>query len=73
VNRRRPSPCCTASRIGGWEKKVRQSAGVIQQLPQSDGGSVGPPRAVMEPVDEVAGEIQTCWIVEPAVALIGQH
>ena len=29
--------------------------------------------ALVVPVDEVAGEIQTCWIVEPAVALIGQH
>jgi hypothetical protein len=38
-------------------KEVRQAAGVIQQLPQGDGGSVGLPRAVTEPVDHVAGEV----------------
>jgi hypothetical protein len=69
---RRESPPATAvsHRLQDWRlgEEVRQSAGVIQQLPQSDGGAVGTPRAVTEPVDDVAGEIATCWIVESAVA-----
>jgi hypothetical protein len=46
---------------------------VIQQLAEGYGGTVGAPLTVSEPVDDVAGEVTTGRIVEPAAALIGQH
>jgi hypothetical protein len=46
---------------------------VIQKLSQGDGGSVGTPLAVVESVDNVAGEVTPGGIVEPAAALIGQR
>jgi hypothetical protein len=46
---------------------------VIQELPQGDGGTVGPPRVVVEPVEDLAGEVAAGGVVEPAVALIGQR
>src|SRR4029453_16165012 len=48
------------------------SAGVVQQLAQGDGASVGASHAVVEPVDEVAGEVPAGRVIQPAVALIGQ-
>jgi hypothetical protein len=46
---------------------------VVQQLSQGDGGTVGAPLTVVEPVDDVPGEVTTGRLVELAAALIGQH
>jgi hypothetical protein len=46
---------------------------VVQQLSEGDGGTVGAALTVVEPVDDVAGEVTTGRIVELAAALIGQH
>jgi hypothetical protein len=43
---------------------------VVQQLAEGDGGSVGASRAVVEPVDDVAGEVAAGGLVEPAAALL---
>jgi hypothetical protein len=46
---------------------------VVQQLPERDGGSVGAPLTVAEPVDDVPRKVTAGRIVEPALAAIGQH
>jgi hypothetical protein len=46
---------------------------VIQELSERDSGTVSAPLTVAEPVDDVAGEVTTGRIVEPAAALIDQH
>ena len=76
ISRPEPAPTTALSdRLldRGLGEEVRESAGVVQELPQGDGGSVGASRAVVEPVDDLAGEVLAGRVIQPAVALIGQH
>jgi hypothetical protein len=76
IRRGEPPPTAAVShrvQDRGLGEEVWESAGVVQQLAEGDGGSVGASRAVVEPVDEVAGEVAAGRILESAAALIGQH